>query len=250
MKEPKFIIFSCGRNCSPFVEKHISSVQSQTYGNFRHILVDDASTDTTYTQALALADRRAFIWQNGTNQRWLYNSVHYLTPNIIDDEEIVVILDMDDWFPNNNVLSEVADTYLKKDCWVTYSKVQRSHLTQPDPYGPYPENVIRKRNFRRYGWRFHSLKTFKAFLWKAIDYKDFLDRDGNFKRYSWDLALGFPILEMTPPTKLVFIPKVLYIYNTANPLSVINQDRKVKLSRQFDEQFFRRKLPYNILKRQ
>ena len=82
---------------------------------------------------------------------------------IITGEEIIAVVDMDDWLAHNNVLAKVAKIYQKTNCWITYGNIQRVNAATPDPYGPYPSKVIQNKLFRKYPWRFHSLKTFKGF---------------------------------------------------------------------------------------
>ena len=43
----KFSIITCTRNNAQWLSKHIESVRNQTYKNFEHIIIDDASTDSS-----------------------------------------------------------------------------------------------------------------------------------------------------------------------------------------------------------
>ena len=246
----KFIIFSCGFNCEDFLEKHIDSVRSQTYKNYRHILVDDFSNDSTYEKLCTYQDDQTLIFKTEKNQKWLHNSVMFLQPNIQDKEEVIAILDMDDWFAHEHVLEEVAEVYEETNCWLTYSKIQRSNKDAPDKVPPYSPHVIKQKLFRKSGWRLMSLKTFKAFLFQNINKHDFKgpNRD-KYHTLAYDIALYMPMLEMCPADKLVYIPKVHYIYNVNNPNSVINKDFSIMRKRTNAEHFFRRKQSYKELKR-
>ena len=41
----KFSIITCTRNNAQWLPKRVESVRNQTYKNFEHIMIDDASTD-------------------------------------------------------------------------------------------------------------------------------------------------------------------------------------------------------------
>ena len=56
-------------NCMRFIKETVSSVQSQTYGNWEMIIVDDCSTDGTFSllQQLSSQDSRIRVFQNERN---------------------------------------------------------------------------------------------------------------------------------------------------------------------------------------
>jgi len=68
-KEPKVSIITPCYNAEKTLEKTVSSVISQSFKNWELILIDDKSTDQTYTKALTLAqsDNRIKVIQLETN---------------------------------------------------------------------------------------------------------------------------------------------------------------------------------------
>jgi glycosyltransferase involved in cell wall biosynthesis len=58
-------------NVSPFVEEAVRSIMQQTYYNLEIIVVDDCSTDDTYSllSNMASGDSRIKLYRNETNQR-------------------------------------------------------------------------------------------------------------------------------------------------------------------------------------
>ena len=56
-------------NSEDFIAKSIKSVQSQTYGDWELLIVDDCSTDTTFAVAEAIAkdDSRVHVFSNERN---------------------------------------------------------------------------------------------------------------------------------------------------------------------------------------
>ena len=102
---------------------------------------------------------------------------------------------------------------------------------------------IEKNNFRNppRGCPTH-LKTFYAKLFKKIKKEDLLYK-GSFYPMAWDTALMIPMLEMARERHL-FIPDILYVYNTTNTIS----DHRVDRSFQHMLDVFIRKLqPYEKL---
>ena len=61
-----------------------------------------------------------------------------------------------------------------------------------------------------------------------IKKEDFLDIDGKFMKCTYDVALMFPIAEMSGG-KFKFIEEILYVYNNDNPINV----NKVIIEEQF-----------------
>jgi len=241
----KFIIYSAGYNCAQYVPKHIESIRNQTFKDYVHILVDDASTDNTYDVLAGNQYQRTRIYKNDTNLRWLQNSTLYLTPNIIHDEQIIVLVDMDDWLAHDNVLSDIYKIYQEEKVWLTYGqfvlpdKVTKGHARPA-------HGIIQQRAFRRSHWLFQHLQTFKAFLWKNLDEEDFKFPDGTFAPCAYDRAVMYPILEMCKPEKIRCVQDVVYVYNLNNPLCLEKIDRNLQIQ---CEMYFRNKPMYNVLER-
>jgi glycosyltransferase involved in cell wall biosynthesis len=54
-------------NCAPYIAETIRSVQSQTYKNWEIIIVDDCSTDNTYSIVETFNDQRIRYFKNSKN---------------------------------------------------------------------------------------------------------------------------------------------------------------------------------------
>lgn len=242
---PKFIIYSAGYNCSNYVPTHMESIHNQTFKDFLHILVNDASIDNTQEVLEENKHERAIIYQNQNNLRWLHNSTLYLTPNIINEEQIIVLVDMDDWLPHENVLMDIYKIYQEENIWLTYGQFMYSHNGELGQAKP-ATAIIKLRAFRRGPWVFQHLQTFKAFLWLNLNEDDFKLPDGSFAPCAYDRAIMYPILEMCPPDKIRCIQDITYIYNFNNPLCLEKIERGIQHQ---CEIYFRNKPMYNILER-
>lgn len=223
-------------------KQNLDSACFQEYDNYRIIYIDDASTDGTgdavqaYIVEHQLEDRVTLI-RNTTNKGALAN-IFYAVYSCADNE-IILLLDGDDWFRHNRVLQVVNEAY-QDDVWLTYGQFQDHPNGQLGCCAPLPHDVIANNSVRKYTWVTSHLRTFYAKLFKLIKQDDLI-MDGEFARVAWDLALMLPMLEMAGE-HIRFIDEVLYVYNKRNPLSdfVIHGPKQ----REYDR-LFRTMPPYN-----
>jgi len=233
-------------NNRQWYERNLSSVVAQDYRNFRAIYVDDCSSDWTgelVEQFIAGHNAGNLIQlirnpvRLGALQN-LYNSI----PSC-DDDEIVILLDGDDWFAHDGVLKKVNEVYVNPDCWMTYGQ----YRSWPDNIigcsKEIPSDIIEANNFRENEWCSSHLRSFYAWLFKSIKMEDLISPCGTFYHMAWDQAIMFPMLEMSGH-RAKFISEVLYIYNAANPISDCKVDRQ--LQRRL-ETIIRRQKPYDRL---
>ena len=243
----KFVVMTCVYNGQPWIGRCMSSVRNQTYKNYVHIVVDDASTDKTYTEMEIHEHERVRLYRNDENVKWVRNALMFLNNSVLGEEDVVVILDGDDWLAHNEVLSWLHQIYTLSKAWMTYSLFEYPDGKRDSSWiGQYSTEVLMDRTFRDDVWRFTHLRTFKAFLWNALDKDDLRGPDGNYTPYTYDQALLFPMLEMCPYGTIKFIDNVLYVYNNENPLCVENYD---KVKQQALGRWFRSKPRYEILER-
>ena len=95
-----------------------------------------------------------------------------------------------------------------------------SHL--PGRLPAYAEGTT---DFRRAEWLGTAVRTWKKWLWDLIDDKDLRDEDGEYFSIVEDLAVMFPMLEMSGTSRARHIPDILMLYNRANPACVANTRR-------------------------
>ena len=258
----RFVVFSCGKDCAEFVEKHIKSIKNQTYKNFFHVIVDDASEDPNVVEQVKIwhDPKKTKLIRNKKNKGWVGNAAAHLEQYIESDEDIVVVVDLDDWLADPWVLERLNNAYNRKQCWLTYGTWAvpddpRINAKYRDKWGkekPKPsqkdaEEVMKTRMFRTSA-AFSHLKTFKAFLWRNINQKDLKGPDGLFPPCCYDRAIMYPMLEMCPSERIYRMKDLLYMYNIANPLCHA-WNPKWRERQLVYENWFKNKKPYPILKR-
>jgi glycosyltransferase involved in cell wall biosynthesis len=217
-------------NPGEFLEMCISSLMSQRYDDFQVIFVDDCSTDESFDK-LPKDNPKAIIVKNEIRKTALEN-IHDAIMNHCDPDDIVILVDGDDWLPNKNTLSYINDYYNNNDCWIMYGQASWTDGRKgcASEYSQDEFNNLRKSPFR-----VSHIRTFKAGLYQKIkeqdaDFSCMKDKNGSFYKMTYDVAIMFPIMEMAGLDKVKFNPSVTYIYNRSNPIS----DDRVNQQLQWD----------------
>lgn len=229
-------------NNKNWVYQNLTSVLTQDYSSYRIIYIDDASTDGTADEVekCLAADKsiesKFTLVRNSFRKGGLSNL--YDAVAACADEEIVLILDGDDWFASSWVLKTVNAVYSTQEVWLTHGTMLEYPRYTLGWSKPIPDEIINHNAFRAYRCPSH-LKTFYAWLFKKIKVED-LKHKGEFFAMTWDQAIMFPMIEMAGK-RHAFISEVLYIYNMTNPIN----DNKVNAKLQNDlESLIRSKPAY------
>jgi len=216
-------------NVESWIAKCIDSVKRQRESNFRCYLIDDISTDNScnIVQSLIEGDERFELIKNTDKQYALGNIAGVLNQFNIDSNDVVVILDGDDWLASTNTLNHLSAVYHDKKCLVTYGNYVYSPRggagAEPSRY---PESTIKENSFRNDKWRASHLRTFKYLLWKHVKQEDLKNDEGYYK-VAYDQALMLPLLEMASE-RSEFIPEIMHVYNRNNPLNVDKVKQKLQ----------------------
>ena len=235
IQEKPIVVLITSYNNSEWCDWNLSSVFEQTYTHYRIIYIDDCSTDDTY--ALVTEKMKSScnkqpklpnhmqVIRNTTNKGALANI--YAAIHTCADEEIIVILDGDDAFAHPEVLTRINKAYHNPDVWMTYGQYRESTTQKIGRCAPIPTTFIQRNAYREYPWVTSHVRTYYAWLFKAIDHKDLM-YENNFFPVAVDLAIMFPMLEMAGG-RFEFINELLYVYNTANKLNNFKIRRKKQL---------------------
>lgn len=225
-----FLVVSASYQCAQWVARSLRSVQAQSYPHFRHVLVDDCSTDGTpriAREAVAGDDRFSVVVN--TDRRYpLANIVRGVEAIGGGAEDVIVVLDGDDWLKHPRVLEHLAAVYRDPEVWLTYGshellkRGRRATLLGRQVVGrcyAYPEVVAELGAYRYYDFIAQHLRTSRRFLWQAIRDEDLRDDDGGYYRAAADVATMLPMLEMATPKHWRHIDEVLHVYNNQHTLS-------------------------------
>ena len=111
------IILTTVYNCENYIDRCLSSIMLQSFKDFKCYITDDLSTDNSIKvieEKIKNDDRFILI----KNTKKLYQPGNYdnVLRNFpeIDDNEIVIEVDGDDWLPDNKVFERVNNVYKNK----------------------------------------------------------------------------------------------------------------------------------------
>lgn len=251
--EKRFVIIVPSFNNKDWYKFNLDSIFSQKYTNFRVIYIDDASPDGTaqcienYLQQkkqdpknLLVTDNKFVLLKNKTRRLAVANI--YAAIQFCEKDEIVMILDGDDWFEHDHVLTLLNKVYSKYDVWLTYGQYKTYPVEVLGINKEIPEFVFNYNAFREYNWTTSQLRTFYAWLFKKINVNDLM-YENDFASTSYDQAIMYPMLEMAG-RRVKCIPDIIYIYNRAN---VLNDDKANWVLQRHLEFYFRTKTKYTAL---
>jgi glycosyltransferase involved in cell wall biosynthesis len=244
----KFVVIVALYNMEQWLEQTVGSIRSQNYGNFRCLLGDDMSTDrSAEVIATTISDDPRFELIRHREKKFSMGNIAALIEQARpDDEDVIVLVDGDDYLAHPNVLQKLVDVYKEYDCWMTHGSYRGIQASEKDPIcQPYPQETLQNGKVRQVKWRASHLKTFKYKLWKKIRpdaftitqeefnrarwralisgrfrtwlnwlkirHTDLIDPSGRYVRRCDDKAFTFPMLEMAGP-KARFIDEILYIF--------------------------------------
>lgn len=218
----RFVILIGSYNNEQWVKPNLDSITCQTHTNFLVIYYNACSTDKTgeIAEQYALNDFRFRYYTSKERHRktWFFEQADQWQQ--IHDTDIVVILDGDDFFANEDVLSYLNEVYNQSNCWMTYGGMivwNGGESTQE----AFPQNseapyeVKANKLYRQDMWRYSHMRTCRGFLWKRLNKQDLKSvHDGEYMTLD-DLSTVYAFLEMCPMEKVFRVSETIYIWNNS-----------------------------------
>jgi glycosyltransferase involved in cell wall biosynthesis len=210
-----FKIVNVGGYAEKYAGKCLQSYLDQTFSDWEMLVVIDPVGDKTYENALPYASDKIHIKLNNTRQYALHNIVEGIKTLNPADDDIIIPMDLDDWLKHKDVLGYVYDKYTSNpNILLTYGSQELYPQTDEKSGNEgYTDEDFKQEKFRKVCWKCRSLKTFKYKLWKHVKDEDLRDIYGEYYRVTWDLAMFWPMLEMSGYNRILNIPEILYVYN-------------------------------------
>ena len=254
-------------NPGDFLTTCINTLLTQDYGNYEVLFIDDCSTDGSYEKIPActyktdddgnpVSDEKGepiivdmhpilkvtkclnvLAWRSSERVTALSNIHNGIINFCKDPDDIVILLDGDDWLINKHVLSYVNDFYNQNECWMMYGSSKWTDGRKCFST-PYPE--VEFQNIRRAPYRISHLRSFRAGIYQEIgrqdpDFKCMQEVNGEgWYRTCYDVAMFLPMLEIAGFDKVKHNSKPLYIYNRDNPISddKVSQENQTRVHRE------------------
>tara|TARA_R100000315_G_C5233814_1_gene144889 strand:+ start:1939 stop:2655 length:717 start_codon:yes stop_codon:yes gene_type:complete len=212
-------------NAEKYIQRSILSVMSQNFKDYKCYITSDKSTDNSVdlvNQIIKNDERFELVedtdiklYQTGNFDRNIRNNKE------IDDNEVLVEVDGDDFLPDVNVLNRINNVYKDPNVWIANGSFQYANSSPGFSQAQTDFDNLRASRFTA-----SHIRTWRAFLWRNIKPEDLRDENGDYWQWSGDLCFMFPMLEMSGPEHYKFMNDINYIYNEDN---IINE-HKVDMS--------------------
>ena len=171
---PKISIITVSLNSVKTIKQTIESILSQDYSNIEYIIIDGGSTDGTVKVIESYSDKISYYISEP--DKGIYEGMNKGIKAATGD--VIGILNSDDFYPNNFVLSNVVKTFNNSNCDAVYgdlvyvkesdtSKIVRywqtgEYSTSRIKNGwmlPHPTFFVKKSIYDRFGLYNTDLKT-------------------------------------------------------------------------------------------
>lgn len=238
-----FRIIIRGRNCHLYIRKCLESLVLQTCPDWKAYVLLDAPKEIKkemlviwdFIDRLPQKISEKIIVDAGKKHlglcKNLWNGIELMRFAKIKDEDIVAILDADDYLCSKKSLEIVAYKYEKNPTilltYGSYIKATKGRTTRISQ--PYPSDA----RVRRSPWRGSHLKTVKWKLLKHLRKDAFLNEDGNWLEAASDVAMMLPLMEMAGMDRCKHISAPIYYWrnNAKHHTKVAIQRRCNKIIR-------------------
>lgn len=175
----KVSIITVSYNSERTIEKTIQSVISQDYNTIEYIIIDGKSTDNTIEICKKYANKISIIISEKDNG--IYDAMN--KGIALASGDIIGILNSDDWYANDHVISDVVNEILKTKADALYGDliyVNEKNLTKAKRY--WKSGKFKKNKFK-FGWMpphptvfikkvlYEKFGTFNLTLKSAADYE-------------------------------------------------------------------------------
>jgi len=213
-------------NAESYLASSIASVQSQSFKDWKCYITHDHSTDNSIevVKAMIAGDDRFVLMPD--NEKKVYQTGNFdksirFNPEVNDDE-VMIEVDGDDWLPDTEVFHRINEVYKDSNVWIANGsfKYSSGRLGFAQPQTDFD-------NLRTGRFTASHIRTWRAFLWRAIKEEDLRDENGDYWQWSGDVCFMFPMLEMAGPQHYKFMQDINYVYNENNPINEHKVDMRM-----------------------
>jgi glycosyltransferase involved in cell wall biosynthesis len=225
-EQRRIVVISPFWNAESYIEKNIRSVAQQDYNNYLHILINDASTDNSRQIAenaiKQVQTNNIVLINREQNNGAIFNQLSAID-EYVDDRDIVIFLDGDDWLVNNNTLFHYYNDLYNQGYEFTYGSMWSVVDNIPLISQEYPQSVKQTRSYRThlFNWKipYTHLRTVLGEYAKNLDHSVFKDLENKWMKAGHDNPLFYELIEQVEPDRIYCNREIVCNYNDANPLN-------------------------------
>ena len=239
----KIRVFSSSHNSHRYAVNCIESVARQSIVPYEHYFIDDCSKDDTHEhlnanseRLFSLIDDRYKITfkalkdtNNPEDRRYkLLNLYEYVTE--CDEDDVICVLDGDDWLANPDVLKKIKEAYEDPKTRYVYTNWIYSHNSELGISKKIPNS---EWNPYESEWITSAMSTFKVKEFLKIPMSNFLRWDYKWFSMGCDQAYVLPMLwqiwqEEGNYDSVKFIDEPLYVYQFEENPHKLRKDKDKK----------------------
>ena len=195
-----------------FIIECLESVENQLYNNYEIIIINDGSNDISIIENYLHNKNNYKIINKKINEgpassKWTF--IKYLQENInlYSYNDIVIIIDGDDYLIDNNALNIINKKYNSNNCWITYGNCVGAFSDGYD----LDISTLKNKSFRKNKWIYNHPRTFKLFTVLNLKEDDF-KYNNKWLTKGTDRPLLYNILELSGHEHIKNINEKIYYY--------------------------------------
>lgn len=218
--ENNFVFIIPFRNVKSYIKTCADSIIGQKYAKWSAVFCDDESDDGTTKY---IPDNKKFTIRRNEKRITALANIHFgIVNSNLNDDDVICILDGDDFLIRDDVLVILNKLY-QDDTLLTYGQ----YIWPNGRVGhcaPYTEETFKKLRTGGY-WASH-IRTFKWKLYRELMNQDpdlncYRDKDGEFYRSCYDVAIMTPLMEIAGFNRIKFNPTPVYYYRVHSQNDVV-----------------------------
>jgi len=230
-------------NSESWIVKCLESIIKQDFKDWQAVVIDDNSSDMTLEKIKEVIKQNNMsdhfkVLKRTSNVGALENIVSGIKTICKDDDDIIITVDGDDWLKGTDVLTYLNEVYNKDKVWMTYGSFE----SESGLHNNFCKQIKSVDTYRNQSWCTSHLRTFKYWLWKKVREDDLKNKVGQYYSMAWDMAIMYPLIEMSGLEKIKYIEKILYIYNDSHPMNDFRKNPMAQLAMATE---IKNKHPYN-----
>lgn len=191
----------------------LESIYTQEYSNYEVIIINDGAMNFTHILDY-IQNKPNFIFLNfeenygPAHSKWQF--LKFIKNNITNYNynDIICIIDGDDYLVNNNAFLIISNTYNNYKCWFTYGN-SLGNFCELNNYD-IPKGW-EKTNIRKKKWIYNHPRTFKLFFVNYFKENDF-KFNGKWLTKGTDRPIVYNCIELAGIARTKFIDNIIYNY--------------------------------------
>lgn len=214
----KLNVFCVIENSESTIAECIKSIQNQYFTNFKVILVDNNSSDSSnqIVSELIKNDNRFSLVKNNVKKFYVNNLLENLKDNRkISWNDIILQIDPDEKLIDYSVFGLITKLFMNENNWVYINSNSKKNI---DSFRNDESHII---DFSE------RVKIFRSFLLRTLSVNQSLILESE-KYKVGKINLSLPILEMTDPKHIIYFEEILEKVNLSKISDDVNQINQIK----------------------